>query len=419
MSLELDFHNIDKGEAGKAEFPVEVSGEYRVHLTEAAFEKMQRHADTTSDVELCGVLVGDVRRDTQGFFLLVTGAIEGEDANNYGSQVTFTHQTWNHINAVKDREYPKNRIVGWYHTHPGFGVFLSGMDSFIQENFFNQPFQVAIVLETKQNKLGCFSWVDGKSEALRRLWVGEREVLLTRGDVDEFEPESTEAQKPGNVVTRPGTPTEWLPFNSYTLVTMGLLFLCGLFWGRSSAMNGAMRAFESEVYSVLEFAALSATAEKDFEDSRERLAAILGHIEKNEDDAAKTGIDELAGLMEGWQKLYGKRRSTFRRDINRVMSSKTTLSGRVDSTARRQKELERYTAELLLMRAFDLLRETGTGRSAELSERELLVVKTYVDRAIKLDPATKSSMQQAMPGLLELLYPPPPEKGSSRGVGGG
>ncbi len=28
-------------------------------------------------------------------------------------------------------------IVGWYHSHPGFGVEFSDMDMFIQKNFFS------------------------------------------------------------------------------------------------------------------------------------------------------------------------------------------------------------------------------------------------------------------------------------------
>ncbi len=420
MSTELDFHNIDKNETRKLEFPVDVAGEYRVHLTEAAFYKMKQHADTTSDVELCGVLVGETCRDARGFFLLVTGAIEGEGANNYGSQVTFTHQTWNHINAVKDREHPKSRIVGWYHTHPGFGVFLSSMDSFIQENFFNQPYQVAIVIETKQDKLGCFAWVDGKSEPLRRLWIGERETMLTTGDVDEFDPEvgTAETKPSGTSAASRSRDSLSLPKGPMLLIA-GLLFLLGLFWVKTSAVNEAVHAFESEIYSLLEFAALNATVEKDIEDSRGRLAAIRGHVEKGESDAAKAGVDELADMMASRQRLYGKRRSTFRRDMNRVMLSRKHLSARVESAERRQEELEVYMAELMVMRAVDAMRDAGVKRFEELNSAQRLEVKTFLGRAIRLYPAAKGAIQRVVPGLLESAFPSPSnDPDGKRGAGG-
>ena len=35
-------------------------------------------------------------------------------------------------------EYPDKKIVGWQHTHPGYGIFLSSYDIFIQENFYGK-----------------------------------------------------------------------------------------------------------------------------------------------------------------------------------------------------------------------------------------------------------------------------------------
>ena len=39
------------------------------------------------------------------------------------------------FNASLEREHPGLKIVGWYHTHPGFGVEFSEMDLFIQRIF--------------------------------------------------------------------------------------------------------------------------------------------------------------------------------------------------------------------------------------------------------------------------------------------
>jgi len=178
----IDYRDTPKDKAVSRPFPTAVSRQYRVHISPGAYKRMKDHAATSADVELCGVLVGTVCRDDQGIYLSVTGAVEGEGANTYGTQVTFTQQTWDHIHRVRERDYPDAQIVGWFHTHPGFGVFLSGMDTFIQENFFNAPHQIAIVLETKTKEEGCFGWVDGKITALQRYWVGDREVRLATGE---------------------------------------------------------------------------------------------------------------------------------------------------------------------------------------------------------------------------------------------
>ena len=35
-----------------------------------------------------------------------------------------------------EANFPTESLVGWQHTHPGFGIFLSGYDLFIHRNFF-------------------------------------------------------------------------------------------------------------------------------------------------------------------------------------------------------------------------------------------------------------------------------------------
>ena len=67
----------------------------------------------------------------------------------------------------RNRDYPQARIVGWYHSHPGFGVFLSDHDTFIHKNFFfSSPRQVAWVYDPHSDEEGCFGWTGDK---LRRL----------------------------------------------------------------------------------------------------------------------------------------------------------------------------------------------------------------------------------------------------------
>ena len=104
----------------------------------------------------------------------VEACIEGMNAEEAGAHVTFTQDTWEHIYKVKDREYPRHRIVGWYHSHPGFGVFLSEHDTFIHKNFFSSPGQVAWVFDPQSDEEGCFGWVNGRIERLSRLAVVDR-----------------------------------------------------------------------------------------------------------------------------------------------------------------------------------------------------------------------------------------------------
>ncbi len=72
------------------------------------------------------------------------------------STLTFTHETWDYVHGEHDKMYRTLRMIGWQHTHPNYGVFLSNYDMFIQENFFNLPYQLAYVVDPVQNIRGFF-----------------------------------------------------------------------------------------------------------------------------------------------------------------------------------------------------------------------------------------------------------------------
>jgi len=131
---------------------------------------IRQHARSSGKTEVCGVLIGQDR--DQG--VEVIACIEGQNADEAGAHVTFTQDTWEHIYAVKDQKYPDERIVGWYHSHPGFGIFLSDHDTFIHKNFFSSPGQVAWVFDPQSDEEGCFGWVGGRIERLTRIAVADR-----------------------------------------------------------------------------------------------------------------------------------------------------------------------------------------------------------------------------------------------------
>jgi proteasome lid subunit RPN8/RPN11 len=126
----------------------------RIRIDAEILRRIRQHARTSMNAEVCGVLIGDAA----GNRTEIEACIPGEQARQGGSHVTFTQDTWTHIYEVKDKQYPDKRIVGWYHSHPGFGVFLSDHDLFIHRNFFSSPNQIAWVYDPHSDEEGCFAW---------------------------------------------------------------------------------------------------------------------------------------------------------------------------------------------------------------------------------------------------------------------
>jgi proteasome lid subunit RPN8/RPN11 len=132
--------------------------------------QMRQHARSHMKTEVCGVLIGDLREGA----IYVDHSIPGINASQAGSHVTFTQDTWEHVYKIKDKDFPEARIVGWYHSHPGFGVFLSEHDTFIHKNFFSSQDQIAWVYDPHSDEEGCFGWVQGRIERVSSIKVSDR-----------------------------------------------------------------------------------------------------------------------------------------------------------------------------------------------------------------------------------------------------
>jgi proteasome lid subunit RPN8/RPN11 len=157
----------------------------------------------------------------------VDACIEGVNAAQGGAHVTFTQETWEHIYKVKDERYPEARIVGWYHSHPGFGVFLSDHDLFIQENFFSSPQQIAWVYDPHSDEEGCFGWHDGKIEKVDHV---QFRFVAPLGDVRE-DVEQEEVTRKAPPPPRDASAKPWTEY-AFQMLTHLVVFAFGAmaFW---------------------------------------------------------------------------------------------------------------------------------------------------------------------------------------------
>jgi proteasome lid subunit RPN8/RPN11 len=66
--------------------------------------------------------------------------------------------TWRDVDQVRaHREREEKALIGWYHTHPGLGIFLSDTDLHkTHEQLFNELFQVALVYDPISGRAGYF-----------------------------------------------------------------------------------------------------------------------------------------------------------------------------------------------------------------------------------------------------------------------
>lgn len=118
----------------------------RVRVSAIALLKMVAHTRSGGSLEVMGVMTGKIIGNE--FIVMDSYAlpVEGTETrvNALGEGYEFMVQYLNSLHAVGRKE----NVVGWYHSHPGYGCWLSGIDVGTQSQ--NQQFQdpfLAIVID--------------------------------------------------------------------------------------------------------------------------------------------------------------------------------------------------------------------------------------------------------------------------------
>lgn len=140
-------------------------------MEEPALRATQAHALSSLSREVAGVLLGPrPEKQPDGRYVVhVIDTIIAKHTVMHGASVTYTPESWRYMNDSLAERYPDESVVmaGWYHTHPGFGIFLSGMDQFIHHNFFTQIWHIAFVLDPIARRSGLFCWDIGQTRVNR------------------------------------------------------------------------------------------------------------------------------------------------------------------------------------------------------------------------------------------------------------
>jgi proteasome lid subunit RPN8/RPN11 len=209
--------------------------------------ELEDHARSDRRVELAGVFLGGQLDDEAGNpYVVVQDSLRARHYESSRGSFKFTHDTWSDITRRRDQFPPDLEMVGWYHTHPDWGVFLSGMDLFICEHFFNRALDVALVIDPCRGQRGWFQWTGDSDQQIRptagfyliasrhRRTELERYAAQLEGGLAmahdshsrDFDP--TKAARP--VTSEPDPRGLWLAIGGMGILTVQLLVLLLIAW---------------------------------------------------------------------------------------------------------------------------------------------------------------------------------------------
>ncbi len=137
-----------------------VATRVEVFFAQSAYARCVEHAESDLNHEVGGALIGEVRYDPTAArtYIVIQDILPARYTAAGRAHVTFTQNTLVYLNNELESRFPGKRMVGWYHTHPRFGVFLSGYDAWLHRHFFDDPIQVALVIDPVNVQGGFFCW---------------------------------------------------------------------------------------------------------------------------------------------------------------------------------------------------------------------------------------------------------------------
>jgi len=170
-----------------------------VFVSQPAYSRICVHSVSDLKNEVGGILIGQWCLGPQHEqFVVVEHALPARHTRQGSAYLTFTPDSLVDIHQQIDSHYQGQKIVGWYHTHPSMGVFLSHYDTWLHRNFFPEPWQVALVVEPVTAMGGFFIRqpqglldptryfgfyeLDGASATSMVYWNNLRQPLESKGE---------------------------------------------------------------------------------------------------------------------------------------------------------------------------------------------------------------------------------------------
>ena len=132
-------------------------GYFELYISKLAVDKMVNHAKRFGRIkkEALGFMLGDVCVSGKKHFVMVRDIVTGPLLSS-ADRVRFDKESYSELFAELDSSGFDYIIVGWYHSHPGYGCFMSKTDINTQTSAFHESYHSAIVIDPINKEIEAF-----------------------------------------------------------------------------------------------------------------------------------------------------------------------------------------------------------------------------------------------------------------------
>jgi len=162
-------HPADATAVPELSFDLGMLGEVTATMTGRLCRALVEHCGESNlhGREVGGVLVGyrsdrELTGNSSGgrnYELVITNAIPVRSFDSSSDHLSFTEESWKRAEQeIREKYAGDGKLwLGWYHTHPAQGIFLSESDQ-TAHSIFGEPYQFALVVDPRSMQAGLFHW---------------------------------------------------------------------------------------------------------------------------------------------------------------------------------------------------------------------------------------------------------------------
>ncbi|MBI3588311.1 Mov34/MPN/PAD-1 family protein [Candidatus Micrarchaeota archaeon] len=142
---------------------------FGLYLEQGEFEKALSQAGEAAGKsrECMGLLAGRAYAFRGNAYAVADEYITaGNDST--AVSVKFGHESFGELaKRINEAKRKGKIIVGWIHSHPNYGCFLSATDVRTQKTYFTEEFSTAVVTDPVRRETKAFKLVSGNADGYR------------------------------------------------------------------------------------------------------------------------------------------------------------------------------------------------------------------------------------------------------------
>jgi proteasome lid subunit RPN8/RPN11 len=138
---------------------------FQIYIVQKIYNQIWKHVNSSMEAECGGVLVGHPFKsfDNTITYVVISAFIPQPSTKRGIAHFTVGPEEVAYTRSTLNEKYTGLVIVGWYHSHPGHGVFLSGQDMTIVRSIYNLGWHLAMVLDPIHKNYGFFYGANGSA----------------------------------------------------------------------------------------------------------------------------------------------------------------------------------------------------------------------------------------------------------------